>query len=540
MFTYLFRRGVHSFEARGSVPHSLARLSRRRVICATCCARERLPIVRRAASASIGALLPKRLLIFNTVVMCVYAIGVQASYLASVLDLDVARTGDRPLRDHQRHRHDRLYALRRSDVVDDHRPSDPRKAQRPGGSLDGVLSLAYGHRRLAALAGDLLSGRASSSRWSPGLHTCSHLDGDRRGALRRAAADRAAPARSSAGSSIRASTKATSRWRAATRATRSWPTGWRCASTRTTRARARVRRGRRRSGATASTPRAPSTTRWRRSTSGLAVDPQSARSLALEGDDRTGEAQARDRHLELSDLSRGRRRRSQHAYEQLDVANALLLARPPALRLHVRFRRSHLGDQAQLRARARSGQEHESFDPLTGNSSLRASRGPVAIDDLRSRPRCCRCRKALSHDRVARIALDGLAGGHRHRRRFRRPRVWRWDISSRSLRRERFVRSITISPDSFLRSSASSMRCCSRSSRSAFGSAFKRPRRAATKRPERIATVYRELGFVPDRRPSARDAAPVRRAVIVDVSGRRCARASDCADLGPLLEDADH
>ncbi len=36
--------------------------------------------------------LPKRLLIFNMVVMCVYAIGVQASYLASVLDVAVART----------------------------------------------------------------------------------------------------------------------------------------------------------------------------------------------------------------------------------------------------------------------------------------------------------------------------------------------------------------------------------------------------------------------------------------------------------------
>ncbi|MBV9055515.1 MAG: DUF2837 family protein, partial [Candidatus Eremiobacteraeota bacterium] len=36
--------------------------------------------------------LPKRLLIFNTVVMCVYAIGVQASFLASVLDVGVART----------------------------------------------------------------------------------------------------------------------------------------------------------------------------------------------------------------------------------------------------------------------------------------------------------------------------------------------------------------------------------------------------------------------------------------------------------------
>src|SRR5579863_3821562 len=27
MFTYLFRRGVHSFEFRGSIPHSLARLA---------------------------------------------------------------------------------------------------------------------------------------------------------------------------------------------------------------------------------------------------------------------------------------------------------------------------------------------------------------------------------------------------------------------------------------------------------------------------------------------------------------------------------
>jgi hypothetical protein len=36
--------------------------------------------------------LPKRLLIFNTVVMCVYAIGVQASYLASVLDVFVRGT----------------------------------------------------------------------------------------------------------------------------------------------------------------------------------------------------------------------------------------------------------------------------------------------------------------------------------------------------------------------------------------------------------------------------------------------------------------
>ena len=58
---------------------------------ATFCARSGC---RRCASCarSTGASLPKRLLIFNTVVMCVYAIGVQASFLASVLDVNVART----------------------------------------------------------------------------------------------------------------------------------------------------------------------------------------------------------------------------------------------------------------------------------------------------------------------------------------------------------------------------------------------------------------------------------------------------------------
>lgn len=90
MFTYLFRRGVHSFEARGSVPHSLVRLLSPAVI---------RDVLRAARLPSVAELrnfdwrvLPKRLLIFNTVVMCVYAIGVQSSYLASVLDVAVART----------------------------------------------------------------------------------------------------------------------------------------------------------------------------------------------------------------------------------------------------------------------------------------------------------------------------------------------------------------------------------------------------------------------------------------------------------------
>ncbi len=90
MFTYLFRRGVHSFEARGSIPHSLARLFAPSVIIDVLRA-QRFPSLREMWSFDWRAL-PKRLLIFNVVVMCVYAIGVQASYLASVLDSAVART----------------------------------------------------------------------------------------------------------------------------------------------------------------------------------------------------------------------------------------------------------------------------------------------------------------------------------------------------------------------------------------------------------------------------------------------------------------
>jgi Alternate to MurJ len=90
MFTYLFRRGVHSFEARGSIPHSLVRLFSPRVIGEVVRA-QRLPSLAELRAFD-WRVLPRRLLIFNTVVMCVYAIGVQASYLSSVLDVNVART----------------------------------------------------------------------------------------------------------------------------------------------------------------------------------------------------------------------------------------------------------------------------------------------------------------------------------------------------------------------------------------------------------------------------------------------------------------
>jgi hypothetical protein len=90
MCTYLFRRGVHSFEARGSIPHALARLFVLRNL-GDILRSQRLP-----SWAEIRAFnwrgIPRRLLIFNTVVTAVYAIGVQASFLASVLDVNVART----------------------------------------------------------------------------------------------------------------------------------------------------------------------------------------------------------------------------------------------------------------------------------------------------------------------------------------------------------------------------------------------------------------------------------------------------------------
>ena len=90
MFAYLFRRGVQSFEKRESVPHALARLLLPSVM---------LDVLRSQKLPSLQELrsfdwrrVPMRLLVFNTVVMCFYAIGVQASFLASVLDWHVART----------------------------------------------------------------------------------------------------------------------------------------------------------------------------------------------------------------------------------------------------------------------------------------------------------------------------------------------------------------------------------------------------------------------------------------------------------------
>lgn len=90
MFTYLFRRGVHSFEARGSVPHALAQLLKPRNL-RDIVASERIPSLRELMSFRTTSI-PRRLLVFNTIVTAVYAIGVPAAFLASVLDPNAART----------------------------------------------------------------------------------------------------------------------------------------------------------------------------------------------------------------------------------------------------------------------------------------------------------------------------------------------------------------------------------------------------------------------------------------------------------------
>ena len=84
MFTYLFRRGVHSFEQRGSVPHALARLFVPRNL-GDILRSQHLPSFAEIRAFDWRAI-PRRLLIFNVVVTGIYAIGVPAAFLAAVLD----------------------------------------------------------------------------------------------------------------------------------------------------------------------------------------------------------------------------------------------------------------------------------------------------------------------------------------------------------------------------------------------------------------------------------------------------------------------
>lgn len=90
MFIYMFKRGVRSFEKRGSIPHSLFRLADPAVI-ADVVRANRFPTPARMRQFSMASL-PMRMLIFNIVITAVYSIGVVASFYASVLDPLSART----------------------------------------------------------------------------------------------------------------------------------------------------------------------------------------------------------------------------------------------------------------------------------------------------------------------------------------------------------------------------------------------------------------------------------------------------------------
>jgi hypothetical protein len=90
MFTYLFRRGVHSFEARGSVPHSLVQLLRPKNFVEVLRA-EHLPSWEQIRHYDWRSI-PRRLFAFNVIVTAVYSIGVPAAFLASVLDPAASRT----------------------------------------------------------------------------------------------------------------------------------------------------------------------------------------------------------------------------------------------------------------------------------------------------------------------------------------------------------------------------------------------------------------------------------------------------------------
>ncbi|HEY1655753.1 MAG TPA: DUF2837 family protein [Candidatus Tumulicola sp.] len=90
MFTYMYVRGVRSFERTKSLPHSLFRLFDLRIV-ADILGKIRFPHYSEIFAFSLRGI-PRRLLIFNVVVTGIYAIGVVAAYYASVLDGNVART----------------------------------------------------------------------------------------------------------------------------------------------------------------------------------------------------------------------------------------------------------------------------------------------------------------------------------------------------------------------------------------------------------------------------------------------------------------
>jgi len=89
-FIVLFVRGIRSFERSGSIPHALMRLFDPRVqwdIVRSL----RLPSLRAVAGFSLNAV-PRKLLVANTILWAVYAVGVVGAYYASIMNLDARTT----------------------------------------------------------------------------------------------------------------------------------------------------------------------------------------------------------------------------------------------------------------------------------------------------------------------------------------------------------------------------------------------------------------------------------------------------------------
>jgi hypothetical protein len=89
MFLVMFVRGIGAFERLGSVPHALTRLFDPRV--AVSLVRELRPRRLRLSDFPISVV-PRKLLIANTILFAFYAVGVVSSYYASVLVLDARTT----------------------------------------------------------------------------------------------------------------------------------------------------------------------------------------------------------------------------------------------------------------------------------------------------------------------------------------------------------------------------------------------------------------------------------------------------------------
>ncbi len=90
LFLVLFTRGIRSFERRGSIPHSLARLLDPRVLI-DLVRTTKLPQPALLFTFPLAAV-PRKLLFANTILMGVYAVGLVAAYYASILVLDARTT----------------------------------------------------------------------------------------------------------------------------------------------------------------------------------------------------------------------------------------------------------------------------------------------------------------------------------------------------------------------------------------------------------------------------------------------------------------